>query len=84
MQEIIAEVLGWTLATISGVVGAVAVSQFRRITHLREDLAGLKLYCAQHYVERADYVREQSITEAKLDKIEAKMDRVLDRVANAK
>lgn len=84
MSEIIAEVLGWVLATVSGTVGAVAVSQFRRISHLRDEVVGLKLYAAQHYVERADYVREQSIIEAKIDKVEAKLDRMLDKVTNVK
>lgn len=80
MPEILAEILGWVLASITAGVGALAASQIRRISRLRDEVVSLQLYAAQHYVQRADYVREQSIIEAKIDKIEAKMDRVLDRV----
>ena len=81
MAEIAAEILGWLLGIVSAVAGGGILYALRRIDRMRDEIRDHRISCAQSFVHRGDWVREHTALEARLDRLEVKLDSKITEVA---
>lgn len=71
----------WVAASVAVIGGGYSVVQalHRRISHIDSRLDRIELNLARDYVPRAEYMASQEKLEEHMLRIEAKLDRMLER-----